>query len=206
MPNETTQRSFFIICWENLLQLMGLNCCFIICCIPIITIPAAATGLSRACQCCLMEKGHLFREFFRSFRKTLVHAVPIGLLFFAVLFGLFYGIIFYAANSGENIVFLACAIFCMIAFYLAFCTAMFTFHLFAAVEIKALSAVREAVGLMLQSPRLLFTWMALGFGVLAVTIWFFPYTFPVMILLSFSLSAMMTARGVFPLLSEKSKG
>ncbi|MFR5780998.1 MAG: hypothetical protein ACLUEK_03735 [Oscillospiraceae bacterium] len=45
---------FFRLCWDNLLTLIGLNLLFLICCVPLVTLPAALTalagGLVRPCS------------------------------------------------------------------------------------------------------------------------------------------------------------
>ena len=57
----------------NLLTLAG--------CLPILTIPAALTALSRSCQDLLLEKPRPIRGFCRTFRTHLLPALPLGLLF-----------------------------------------------------------------------------------------------------------------------------
>ena len=37
---------FFRLCWDNLLTLIGLNLLFLICCVPLVTLPAALTALA----------------------------------------------------------------------------------------------------------------------------------------------------------------
>lgn len=195
---ENLRRGLFIICWENLLPLIGLNLLFLICCLPIVTIPAAVTALARSLQGCLLGEGHLFRRYKETFPGAFRRTILTGLLFLAAMIGLLYCVAFYIANSAGNIPLMACAIFCVIAFYLVFCLGIYTAQLFAADAEKGRDALRGAVRLLVQSPRLLFTWLFLAFGVLAVLVWFFPYTLPLLATVGFSLSGVFATRGVLP--------
>lgn len=198
MQNKKTHRGFLIFCWENLFALVILNLLFLLCSIPVVTFPAAATALSRGCQSCLEEEGKPVKQFFSCFRRAVFSAMPMGLALLAGHAGLIYCIMFYVANYGGSIVGMVCAMFCMVSFYLLFAITSCVFHIQARLECSGRTGLRNAVRIMIREYQLLFTWIALSFAIVGVFAWFFPYTFPLALLLAFSLSNMASARGVLP--------
>lgn len=188
--------SFFRICWDNLLTLIGLNLLFLLLCLPVITAPAGMAALSRACQDMLLGKGHLFKAFFRSFRRNLWSAVPVGAVLIGITAGLLYGCLFYSRMARESEAWLVCAIFCFVGAYVAFCVGVIGFQIAARVELTAAAVLRDAFLLLLQNPRLLFTWLLLAFLFPAVAICLLPRSFPMLVLLPWALSGLAAARGV----------
>lgn len=62
---------FFRLCWDNLLTLIGLNLLFLICCVPLVTLPAALTALAGAGQALLEGEAIWGCLFYRSFAGLL---------------------------------------------------------------------------------------------------------------------------------------
>jgi len=195
MNERPMDTSFFRLCWDNLLTLIGLNLIFLLLCLPVITIPASIAALGRACQDMLLGEGHLFKAFFRSFRQNLWSAIPAGAVFVGITAGLLYGCIFYSRMAHEEGLWLTCAIFCFIGAYIAFCIGEIGFQVIARVELSTSAVLRNASFLLLQNPRLLFTWLLLAFLFPAITVWFFPRSLPIMALLPCALSSLAAARG-----------
>lgn len=188
--------SFFRTCWDNLPALMGLNLLFLLLCLPAVTIPAGMVALGRSCQDILLGKGHPFKAFFHSFRRNLWSAVPVGAVLIGITAGLLYGCLFYSRMARESEAWLACAVFCFVGAYVAFCAGAIGFQIVARVELPAAAVLRDAFLLLLQNPRLLFTWLLLAFLFPAVTLCLLPRSFPVLVLLPWALSALAAARGV----------
>lgn len=203
MGDDSREVSFFHVCWENLLTLTGLNLLFLLLCLPVITIPASTAALARSCQDILLGVGHPFRSFFHSFRKNLWAAVPAGVVLAGVPAGLVYGGVFYSHMVQESEIWLVCAIFCFVGSYVTFCAGAIGFQIIARVELSAAAVLRDAVLLLLQNPRLLFSWLLLAFLFPAVTLWFFPRSFPVLVLLPCALFSLAAARGTMGIICHQ---
>lgn len=203
MDEHPMKASFFRICWDNLLTLMGLNLLFLLLCLPVITIPAGMAALNRACQDMLLGEGHLFKAFFRSFRRNLWAAIPAGAVFIGIAAGFLYGCVVYLQMTRETGLWLVCAIFCFIGFYVAFCAGAIGFQIMARVELPAAAVLKDAFLLLLQNPGLLFTWLLLAFLFPASTVWFFPRSFPVLALLPCALSSLAAARGAMGIICNQ---
>lgn len=203
MNEHSTEISFFRICWANLLTLIGLNLVFLLLCLPIFTIPASMAALSRSCQDMLLGKGHLLKIFFRSFRQNLWTSIPAGVFFIGITLGLLYGCVFYSRMVQEKETWLICAIFCFVGSYISFCIGAVGFQVIARVRLSTAAVLRNAFLLLMQNPQLLFTWLLLAFLFPAVTIWFFPRSFPIMALLPCALSSLAAARGTTGLICNQ---
>ena len=70
------QTGFLRLCWQKLFWLIVWNLLFLLCCLPVVTAPAAATALACVCQGMLLEEPRLFRRFFRSFRQNFLPSLP----------------------------------------------------------------------------------------------------------------------------------
>lgn len=91
---------FFRLCWDNLLTLIGLNLLFLICCVPLVTLPAALTALAGAGQALLEGEGGALRRFLRVFRRELFRAMPAGLVMLLLEAAAIWGCLFYRSFAG----------------------------------------------------------------------------------------------------------
>lgn len=203
MEEHIAETSFFRICWDNLLSLMGLNLLFLLLCVPIFTIPAGVAALCRTCQELLLGKAHPFRCFLFSFKQNIFAAIPYGLISTGATAGFLYGCLFYEQAAQGGRIWMICSILCMIAAYICFCAGGIGYQIIARVNLSTVHIVRNSFVLLLQNPRLVFTWQLLSFLFPAVTAWFFPRSFPVALLLSASLSCMAAARGVLGIIRNR---
>lgn len=196
MQNQYAGHSFFRICWDNLLTLIGLNLLFLLLSVPLITASASATALARSCQDIILGKGHPYKNFLSSFHQNLVMSLPIGILSAGTVAGLLYGTWFYAQMARDTPVLLVFSFFCLVCLYLCFCVGMIGFQIIARIHLPTVAVLKDAFILVMKNPRLLFTWLMIAFLVPVVTAWFFPRTIPIMLLLPCSVSCLATARGV----------
>ena len=69
-----------------------LSCCWLLCSMPIVTIPAACIALYDAtARCVLGSEGSTYRRFFRTFKNELKRSIGIALLWLAIAFVLSMG-------------------------------------------------------------------------------------------------------------------
>lgn len=116
---ENVEKGLVRQCWRHLFSLMVLNLLTLAGCLPILTIPAALTALSRSCQDLLLEKPRPIRGFWRTFRTHLLPALPLGLLFPLTPAAALYGCLFYVQNAGNRPWLLIPGIFCLLVGCLA---------------------------------------------------------------------------------------
>lgn len=189
---------FFRVCWENLLSLIALNLLFLLGSVPLVTLPAAFAALCRGTQTCLRGEAQPVRQFLAAFRRELFSALVPGLLFLALPTGLLYGCVFYRQAVAQAIWLLIPSMFCLILAYLLLCCGHIAFHMLARVQLSDGQLIRNSFLLMLQIPRLLFTWLAAAVCLPTIALAFFPHSLPLMVLLVFALSALCSGRGMLP--------
>lgn len=78
MKDFTDSYFYHILC--GIFDLVILNLCWLLCCLPVVTIGAATASLYRAVYAMRRDEGSPIRDFFRIFRGCLKSAIPLWLL------------------------------------------------------------------------------------------------------------------------------
>lgn len=200
MRNEAP--GFITICFKNVTKLILLNIFFLMCCLPVVTLPAATTALARTCQDILLEKERPYRSFFRTIRQDFFPSLLLGLVFMVLPTALAYTVLFYISQT-DSFLAVLCAVFSFIVDYLLLCTGTVALNIFARIELPVYHIIRNAFIITFSAPKLLCTWISLSILLVGMGVWFFPYSLPYVALLAFSLSGMAASRGVLPYILEK---
>lgn len=200
MQESYMHTSFARLCWQRLLTLMVLNMLFLVCCLPVVTIPAAITALHCACQRSLLEETQLYKMFFHSFKQNFLLSFPLGILFFAGPAVAFYSCMFYLMNWQGNAISAVSLIFCLIGMFLFFCWGSFAFAMAARVELGIRQILHNAFLLAFGRARGVLGWIVAAFVMLMVALAVFPYSIPVIFLFGISLPCFTVTRGVLPII------
>ncbi len=195
---ENVEKGLVRQCWRHLFSLMVLNLLTLAGCLPILTIPAALTALSRSCQDLLLEKPRPIRGFWRTFRTHLLPALPLGLLFPLTPAAALYGCLFYVQNAGNRPWLLIPGIFCLLVGCLAVFTSGLAYPMLARADLSARAVLRNSFLLLFRGC---------GFGTLLLSallgagmVLLFPHSLPALVLLGASLPAFTAAYGTLPAL------
>jgi uncharacterized membrane protein YesL len=123
---------FFDVFWREFWELCKLNLIFILFCLPVVTIPAALTAMSKITMMMLMDKPmYTFDDFRSAFKAEWKRAGLVGLIYFpllalTVLSQLFYSNVY--ANFVLYVVSMfACAVLLIAGFYIFPMIAMLDF-------------------------------------------------------------------------------
>ena len=200
MRETYLQAGFVRLCWQKLFPLMVLNVLFLLCCLGVLTIPAAATALCRGCQTLLLEQPRPFRSFFRAFRAHLLTALPLGLMFPAAPALLSYGCLFYMQNAAQTPFLTVCAVFCLLCACLTCFAARFAYPMLARVELSPWAVIKNSFLLTFRGYA--FGWLLLSALLAAALAALFPYTLPLVLLLGASLPCFAAVRGTQPVLER----
>lgn len=200
MQESYLRTGFVRLCWQRLLTLMALNVLFLVCCLPVVTIPTAITALHCACQRSLLEETQLLTKFFRSFKQNFLLSLPLGLLFFVGPAAAAYGCIFYLTLWQGKTISVALPIFCLIAIFLFFYVGSFAFAMLARVELGIKQILHNAFLLAFGQARGVFGWVVAAFAMLVLVLALFPYSTPAILLLGISLPCFTVSRGILPVI------
>ena len=182
---------FFRLCWDNLLTLIGLNLLFLICSVPLVTLPAALTALAGAGQALLDGEGGALRRFLRVFRRELFRAMPAGLVMLLLEAAAIWGCLFYRSFAGLLPMVLS-----------VFCAGAYCFNMLARVELGFAGLLRNSFALVFMCPRPLFTWLLLAFILPLAGAFLLPHSVPLLALLLISASGLAAACGTLPAVCE----
>lgn len=95
---ESGPALYFYMLYTHFWQFLTVNLLFLLCCIPVVTIPAAFTALDRVCIKLVRERNVLFcLEFRDEFKRSFAKSLPLGLLFGSLLF-----VSYYLLSLGET--------------------------------------------------------------------------------------------------------
>lgn len=157
-------------------QLLWLSWMFLLSCIPVVTIPAALTAVSRVCLKLVREGTVLFwLEYKTEFRRSFGKSLPFGLVCAAALFGSYY-LLSLGVTNGESLYGLLFSGAGLCLLVLAAAWGSYAFVLLAAQELPVGTLAKNAWYLMLLGGRytaaVLAVW-AVGGGLLLL---FFPFS------------------------------
>lgn len=163
-------------------RFLGMNLLFFLCCLPLVTIPAALTAQNRVWIKLVREGNVLFWEEYRDeFRRSFGKSLLMGLLFGGFLFAGYY-LLSLGMSNGENLYGL---LFSALGFFLSVLTGVwggYAFVLAASLELPAGTLLRNAWYLMLLGGR---TTLAVLGAVLAgwgIPLFFFPVSLLLLVL------------------------
>jgi len=191
-PPEKGAARFFFLLTANFSKLAVLNLIFLLFCLPVITIPAALSGMSRVCAL-LVREGvcYLWIDFFTEFKSSFFKSVPIfvaGAVFASPAF-----ILSCLDSAGQPFILVSITVFLFIMGLLFSC---YAFAMLSMCSLRLRDIFRNAFFLIFLEPKtdlllVLFVGMTA-----AAFLWFLPYTLPLAFIL-FSLVSLISSAIVF---------
>lgn len=185
--------TFFKTLYMEMFELMGLNVLFLICCLPLVTIPVACTAMSKVTLCMVRQEDYrLWKLFWRTFRQNFRKSLLGGLPLFLGIGVCGYSAVFYYHLLEQPVFY--------VPFLLSVGTAvvlsgagLFFFPLIATIDLPLRTLFKNAFLLQLLSPVKVLA--ALSFITVCGTacILLIPHTVPVLALLLFSLCSLISA-------------
>ena len=144
-PPKTGLALFFDVLFRNFFDFMKLSLLFTLFCIPVITIPAALTAMSKIAFLMSRDQHYfLWMDFRDTFKKEFVSSTLIGWLYFAAL-ALSGASTYTSAIQAENNNFLYVPLLIgSVSFILLVMTGFYIFPLLAAIDLTPSQAAKNA--------------------------------------------------------------
>lgn len=200
IPQKGAAR-FFFLAYTHFAKLIGLNMLFLLFCVPVITIPAALSGLNRVCILLVREGTcSVWHDFIKEFRCSFIKSMPLA-VFCAFLFAdaaicVYFGQIVEADGTAALLLFSA-LVFCILAILMS----CYVFVLLSLMSLRNRDIMRDAVSLIMLEPKTnMFLVLCVG-GSMAAAALLHPYTVPIIAVLW----PAMLALAVCTLLNEPIK-
>jgi uncharacterized membrane protein YesL len=170
MKNFFDMESPLIRALSRLADLMILNICFIISCIPIFTIGAALTGMYYVTlKMAAHEEGYIFRAYVKSFKQNFRQSTLIWLIVLAVGVMLGVDVMILMSSTGSLIRIMFVLILATILFYLM--VVLYVFPLQSRFENKIATTIKNALILSIaQFPKTILM-LVITIGAVLLTLW-----------------------------------
>lgn len=185
--------------WAELVQL---NLLTLLCCVPVLTIPAALLAQQRILIClCGSDGCRLARDYFAEFCRSLRAGFALDLLLLpmAVMMYVLAGYSSYFSQNATGLVILALMVF---AVFWSWAVYSYAFVMRAAMDLTWMDVLRNALLLSVMEIRndvsLLLPLLLFGAG-----LFFLPYTCVLFLLCLLSVCGMLTSCMVFPVLQRR---
>lgn len=191
IPEDLTGRFLYYLRYHYL-QILGLNVLFILCCLPVITIPAACCGLSAVMTKLARDKATaVWRDFFQEFRNDFLKRLVLWLLMTIAPLSL----AFYTQWMGLDRDGTVTRLICIVVIFLI---QRYWYTCMAIIEATPLQNLKNAVLMMAVEWKKTLLLLA-TVGVLYGVCFLFPlYSFPVMMLCLFAVCCLLTALVLTP--------
>lgn len=170
---------FSFLAYTHFAKLVGLNLLFLLFCIPVVTIPAALSGLSRVNMLLTREgTAGVWRDFSGEFKSSFLRSIPLGALIAFLLAdaALCVWLSMHSGSVGMAVALLAAALIITIFGVLLSC---YTFVLLSIVSLRNRDILRDAVLLILLQPKTDLLLLLIIGGGAAAAAWLLPYSIPV---------------------------
>jgi len=180
---------FFSVLWREFWELFKLNLVFILACIPVVTIPAAMTAISKVIVRMLMDKpGYTFGEFYSAFKAEWKRSTIAGLIYYPFVLISMFGPFFYSAQVESLLLFI-------LSIFLFGAVLIVGFYLFPAIalfDIRLKDIFRNAALLtVLRMPYNILALLVVA-ALSLMAFMFLPASFPAVVLILFSLNSFIT--------------
>ena len=185
---------FFEILLQNLPELLRVNLLFILCSIPIVTIPAAMTAMSSITTKMVRQEVFFWREdFFDVFKKSIVKSWGIALPCAGILTAAFYLLPFYRQATEVSPVFYAALAIVAMTVLIVILAGMYALPMLGAVELGLLPIIRNCVILaLIRLPQNAAAFLASA-GVLLLVIAALPVSLIAVVSYLFSLLSLISS-------------
>jgi len=202
-PKKKGIALFFEIFWREFWELLKLNMLFLVFCIPVVTIPASITAMSRITLTMVRDKNHfLFRDFFSCFKKEFFKSLGAGAILFGIMALSAFGVWFYTSLENLGWIRMLPAAVGAGCFIIAFLMGNYVFAQIAYIDVPFGKMFKNAF-------YLVFVCIKRNVIVLLVTIFFvglgigmLPYSMPAFVMIIFSLTNFTAMFHAYPALKK----
>lgn len=137
-------KGYFYLIYTYYWQMLFLNFCFLLACLPVVTIPIALTAMDRV-YIKLSQKGVVlfWAEFWHECKVSWKKSLPVGILY-GILLGVCYYLLSLSASSGMNLWGLVTGVVGLVIFIFTIIIGAYTFILIAVQELPVKQLVKNA--------------------------------------------------------------
>ena len=204
-PKQLPHVKVLTTLWREFWNLMKLNWIFILSCIPIVTIPAAMTAMSRiTCTMVRDENFFLWNDYWKAFKRDFWRSLLAGFCALALIAVFTISLIFYYNLAGTvDKLFLLVAGFSVCLVLTVSLASCYFFPMLALVDLPVKNLVVNSLVMVFgcfKRSLLALVSVVIFLGV-GVALW--PVSVIYLVFLMFSLSSVMICFAVYPAIEDK---
>jgi Predicted integral membrane protein len=190
-PPEKGIKRYFFVAGTHFWLLMRLNLLFVLFCLPVVTIPASISALTRV-SLNLTREGitFLWSDFFKEFKLSFAKSWILGGIW--VLFGLI-GYLAYAPMLHDVYANLDKMIVGIVIFAFLYIYSCYFFSMLALIDLPVGIIMKNSLLMVILEMRRNILLILLPFLICVAIVMFLPYTIPVILLLGFSFASLMVS-------------
>lgn len=194
----------FSIIWREFFALIRLNLIFIVSALPIITLPAALTAMSRITATMVRDENYfLWKDYWQAFKRDFGKSLLVGfsyILIIALL--LFTTYFYYSLYSVSKLMAIIAGIAAVLAL-LIWVSTFYCFTMLALVDLPVGRLVRNSLILTPVNWKGSALALLLGLLITALGLGCFPYSIIFILFIEFSLTSLLTTLCVYPVIEDK---
>lgn len=203
-PRKKGMLRFAETLWRELFNLIKLNLLFLISCIPIITIPAALTAMSRVTVTMSKdENSFIWNDYWKAFRLDFWKSLLAGVIFLAAFCTFAISTWFYYQLGLDKRFFVILAGMAACMLLCAYMASMYFFPMIAMVELPMKKLLLNSLIMVFLNIKYSIPALILSLLLLVVGLGMMPYSLPFVLLLQFSLMSLVTSFLIYPGLAQR---
>ncbi len=180
------------------LHLILINLLFVLTSLPLITLPLTMAALTKTTQGIVNGKDQaLVQVYFKTMKQDLARNLLLGYSSMFLLFVNLYGCYFYFLNA-TTFLYLFFTYLLIVLFVLLYSVIINSYQMFVAVDLPITAILKNAIILVFQKPRQVLFASIGSLLILIVSLYFFPYSTPILLVLSFSLASYIATFSLYP--------
>ena len=185
---------FFEIYFRKFFNLLKLNLLYVLFCIPIVTIGPATAAMTKICRCYNEEKPvFLWSDFWDAFKANFKQGMIIGILDILLTALMCVSFVFYFQHTYESwFYYIPLGLVMMISLITIFAN-FYIYLMMVTVDLKTFQLIKNAVLFAFLGMKTNFLTLIFAGIVMVPSILFFPITVPILLLLTFSTTTMITS-------------
>ncbi len=202
-PKKKGMALFFEILWREFWTLLKLNMLFLVFCIPVVTIPAAITAMSRITLTMMRDKNHfLFRDFFSCFKKEFLKSLGAGAIVFVIMALSAFGVWFYTSLEALGWLRMIPAAIGAGCFIIILLMGNYIFAQIAYLEVPFGKMFKNAFYLVFVCIKRNLIVLVINAILLGLGIGMLPYSLPAFIMIIFSLANFVAMFHAYPAMQK----
>lgn len=208
IPKDMPQKKGFVrymeTLWREFFEMLKLNLLFLVTCIPIVTIPASITAMSRITVTMVQDKNHfLWPDYWKAFKRDFLKSLLGGLILAAMVAAFSISTWFYYRLMRENTFFVILAGGSACLLLSALMMSLYFYPMLAVVDLPTLQLIKNSciltfVNIKRSLPALLLCVLFEGLG-----IGLLPYSAPFVALIMFSITNFSSSFLVYPAIESR---